>query len=89
MTAAYEFPSRKPRRGELDHTLGPRERHALHEIHRELHDLHHRAALIDDDFLAQLIETAADEARDQLRDDLLLRERESAEAHAERLADEA
>jgi hypothetical protein len=54
--------------------LPPHTRRMLHEIHAELLDLHRRASLIHDDFLALLIATAADEARDQLRDDLILRD---------------
>ena len=49
-------------------------------MYRELVDLRQRAAMINDAFLATLIETAADEARDQLRDDLILREEQAARA---------
>jgi hypothetical protein len=62
-------------------------RHVLHQIHNELVELHDRTALIGDDFLALLIGEAADEARDQLRDDLVMREAEAARA-ASAVADE-
>ena len=58
----------------MDRVLPYQTRRTLHEIHAELCELHQKAALIHDDFLALLIATAADEARDQLRDDLILRE---------------
>jgi hypothetical protein len=74
MSILSEIPSRQPRRGEVDRVLPAHTRRMLHEIHAELVDLHRRATLIHDDFLALLIATAADEARDQLRDDLILRE---------------
>lgn len=65
---------RVPRRGEIDTALTPHARRQLTDIHRELDDLRQRATMINDAFLATLIETAADEARDQLRDDLIIRE---------------
>ena len=74
MSILSSIPSRQPRRGEVEDVLPAPTRRMLHEIHAELVDLHRRATLIQDDFLALLIATAADEARDQLRDDLLLRD---------------
>jgi hypothetical protein len=74
MSAFTKSPSREPRRGEVNEALLPHVRRSLHAIHAELIELHDRAALINDDFLAMLIATAADECRDQLRDDLILRE---------------
>ena len=74
MSILSEISSRLPRRGELDDVLPAHTRSALHAIHGELLDLQHRATLIGDEFLATLIATAADEARDQLRDDLIMRE---------------
>ncbi|HVY18896.1 MAG TPA: hypothetical protein VHA70_02315 [Bauldia sp.] len=65
---------RKPRRGELDGILSPHARVALRSICGELQDLHRRAEMIDDLYLATLIGHAADEALDQLRDDLVMRE---------------
>ena len=69
-----QIPAQRPRRGELDAALEPHSRRVLSEMYLELRDLHRRATLIDDGFLAELIATAADEARDQLRDDKMLRE---------------
>jgi hypothetical protein len=74
MSAFMKSPVREPRRGEVNEALLPHVRRSLHAIHAELIDLNDRAALIQDDFLAMLIATAADECRDQLRDDLILRE---------------
>ena len=86
MTGSFEISDRQPRRGELGDVLSASTRRMLHEMHAELLDLQRRALLIRDDFLAALIGTAADEARDQLRDDLLMRKTEaegSARAGAE------
>jgi hypothetical protein len=69
-----QIPDRQPRRGELDHVLDPHTRHRLREIYRELQELQRRATVLNSAFLAQLIAAAADEARDQLRDDLMMRE---------------
>lgn len=77
MNAAPLIAGRAPRRGELDEILTPHARAALRMICGELQDLHRRATMIDDPYLAELIGIAADEARDQLRDDLVLREAES------------
>jgi hypothetical protein len=49
----------------------------LRTMHDELRELERRAAAMDDGYLATLIATAADEARDQLRDDLILRQASS------------
>jgi hypothetical protein len=72
-----QIPNRQPRRGELEHVLDPNARHRLREIYRELQELQRRAIVLDDAFLAELITAAADEARDQLRDDLMMRESEA------------
>jgi hypothetical protein len=76
MSAIPIEPERNPRRGELDHVLPPHVRAALRTICGELQDLHRRAVSIDDPYLATLIGHAADEALDQLRDDLVMREEE-------------
>jgi hypothetical protein len=74
MTAIATEPERQPRRGELNGVLAPHARAALRSICGELQDLHRRAEMIDDLYLATLIGHAADEALDQLRDDLVMRE---------------
>ena len=56
-----------------DTPLPPHARQKLEEISRELSGLREKADQIDDHFLAFLITSAEDEARDQLRDDLILR----------------
>ena len=83
MNAFSNQPEREPRRGELEEILTPHVRVTLRAICGELQDLHRRATMINDAFLAELIGAAAEEARDQLRDDLTLRE----EAHAKPLQD--
>jgi hypothetical protein len=77
MSAFAELPERQPRRGELTSVLAPTTRLMLHTMHDELRELERRAAAMDDGYLATLIATAADEARDQLRDDLILRQASS------------
>jgi hypothetical protein len=80
MTVLAQIPGR-PRRGELDAVLLPEARSLLREVYLGLRDLQRRAEKIDGGFLSALIEAASDEARDQLRDDLIMREGEqSAEA---------
>jgi hypothetical protein len=74
MTAISTGPERNPRRGELEDVLTPHARTVLRGICGELQDLHRRAEMIDDPYLATLIGHAADEALDQLRDDLVMRE---------------
>jgi hypothetical protein len=77
------------RRGELDTPLSPALRRKLDEICRDLTRLQGEAQDINDDFLAYLISAAADEARDQLRDDLILRQEcpsEEASRHASQRA---
>ena len=74
MSAFGHTPEREPRRGELTSALAPAARITLHAMHDELRELERRALAIDDAFLAALIADAADEARDQLRDDLILRQ---------------
>ena len=74
MNAFAEPAQREPRRGELTSALAPTARITIHMLHDELRELERRALAIDDPFLAALIADAADEARDQLRDDLILRQ---------------
>jgi hypothetical protein len=74
MTVVADPPVRPSRRRELDTPLTPRARRALGELVRELETLRSKAMTIDDAFLAFLISAAADEGRDQLRDDLILRQ---------------
>ncbi len=78
MTSFSSHSQREPRRGELDAILAPHARAALRLICDELQDLHRRDDMIDDVYLDELIGAAADEAQDQLRDDLVLREAEHA-----------
>jgi len=73
MSAFAELPEREPRRGELTSPLAPAARIMLHAMHDELREMERRADSIGDHYLAVLIGDAADEARDQLRDDLILR----------------
>lgn len=80
MTTALTLLNRMPRRGELDGVLHPDARRILREMYGELEDLRRRALVLNDDFLAMLIATAADETRDQLRDDLIMREAAPPEA---------
>lgn len=77
MSVIQQVTERLPRRGELEVMLEPSQRHTLREIYRELLDLHHRAENMSNSFLAELIGTAKDEARDQLRDDMMMREAEA------------
>ena len=62
------------RRGVLDRPLTPHARSTLTAIMRELGAIQDKAPLIGDDFLAYRIGAAAGEARDRLRDDLIIRE---------------
>lgn len=78
MTAFSSQTEREPRRGELEEILSPHVRSELRVICSELQELKRRAELIDDVYLVELICAAAEEARDQLRDDLVLREAEHA-----------
>jgi hypothetical protein len=70
---------RQSRRGELDTPLPNHARLRLEEIYRELARLQKEATLLNDEFLAFLISSAADEAHDQLRDDHVLREARNSE----------
>jgi hypothetical protein len=74
MSGIEAEPSRRVRRGELDAALSPHARAVIRGICGELRELHRRAEMIDDPYLAELIARAADEAVDQLRDDLVIRE---------------
>ena len=74
MSAFAQPAEREPRRGELTSPLAPAARITIHMLHDELRELERRALAIDDPYLATLIGDAADEARDQLRDDLILRQ---------------
>jgi hypothetical protein len=74
MSAFAELPERQPRRGELTSALAPAARIMLHTMHDELREMERRADSFGDHYLAALIADAADEARDQLRDDLVLRQ---------------
>jgi hypothetical protein len=76
MTPISPIHERQPRRGELDEVLSPHKRTVLRAICGELQDLHRRAEMIDDPYLATLIAHAAEEALDQLRDDHVMREAE-------------
>jgi hypothetical protein len=87
MTATQPAPERQPRRGELDRVLSPVARTALRAICGELQDLHRRAEMIDDPYLATLIAHASDEALDQLRDDLVMREEAAIDAAGDAAAD--
>jgi hypothetical protein len=78
MNAFSSNAEREPRRGELEQILSPHARTELRVICSELQELQRRADMIDDVYLAELICAAAEEARDQLRDDLVLREAEHA-----------
>ena len=66
---------RRPiKRGETDAPMAAGVRWKLQGVLQELRDLEARVHLFGDEFLEYLITTAADEAQDQLRDDLLLRQ---------------
>jgi len=80
MPAVADPPTRPSRRRELDTPLTLRARKTLGELLRELEASRSKAMTIDDDFLAFLISAAADEARDQLRDDVILRQELVSEA---------
>jgi hypothetical protein len=80
MTVVADPPVRSPRGGEPDAPLAPRVWQGLGELVRELETLRSKAMTIGDDFVAFLISTAADEVRDQLRDDLILRQELVSEA---------
>jgi len=74
MSAFSQTSQREPRRGELTSALAPVARLTLHALHVDLRELERRALEIEDAYLAALVAIAADEARDQLRDDLILRQ---------------
>ena len=86
MAAILEM-KRQSRRGELDAPLPNHARLRLEEIYRELARLQKEATLLNDQFLAFLISSAADEAHDQLRDDHVLRETQKSEPMENGLTD--
>lgn len=77
---------RQSRRGEIEAPLTNHARMKLEEIYRELMRLQNEAALLRNDFLAFLISSASDEAHDQLRDDLILRNELKEESERETAA---
>ena len=86
MTTTLDLTRRQSRRGEIEAPLANHARLKLEEIYRELTRLQSEAALLRNEFLAFLISSAGDEAHDQLRDDLILRNELKDEAERETTA---